>query len=464
MIRILTLLLILSASNTLWAQIPQAVTNKLNNTYDSICTKLNIKGSSASILVPNMGIWKRSFGISHIGKPTSTEMLFTLGSNTKTYTAAVILKLDQLKMLSLDDTIGKWFSNVPNVNGKATVRQLLNHTSGIASYTDNNTFWTEVFKNLDKPWTPEEIFPYITAPTFAPGANWAYSNSNYLLAGIIITKVANSSLAASYKNYIFSPAGLTKTFLLGEETTNIDVAHHWSISIGNPFLTDWEAQNLSYLAMDKVSWAAGGLYGTAEDNVQFWNALFHTKTIIADSMLTKMKVARNIGGGMAYGLGVFSLSGFNGRTVYSHGGSNLGGRNENIYDPISGYSISVLTNQDSISNNTILTQLVRNLHKNLLDLKVGVKEDDIAIDKPIHIYPNPSNGSFTIYLSNQLAQNEATITIIDINGKKVYEASSALHSAAQTVNIDMNSLQAGMYFVQVKSAANTFSQKIILNK
>jgi D-alanyl-D-alanine carboxypeptidase len=464
MIRILTLLLILSASNTLWAQIPQAVTNKLNNTYDSICAKLNIKGSSAAILVPNMGIWKRSYGISHIGKPTSTEMLFTLGSNTKTYTAVVILKLHQLGMLNLEDTIGKWFKNIPHVNGAITIRQLLNHTSGIASYTDNNAFWTEVMKDLDKSWTPEDILPYIPAPTFAPGASWAYSNSNYLLAGIIIEKVSKLSLAGSYRNYILNPLNLSKTILRSEESTTMDVAHHWSISIGNPFLTDWEAQNLSYVAMDKVAWAAGGLYGTAENNVQFFDALFKTKTIIVDSMLNKMKITRNIGNGVAYGLGIFTYTNFNARTVYSHGGSNLGGVNENIFDPVSGYSISVLTNQDSISNNIVLTRLVLNLHKNLIDLKVGVKNDDITIDKPIQIYPNPSNGSFTIYLGNQVAQNEATIAITDINGKTVYEATNALLGAPQTVNIDINSLQAGMYFVQVKSATNTFLQKLILNK
>ena len=109
-------LLFLVGYNCLLAQIPQALNDNLNQTYDSLCNKLNLKGSSAAIIIPNMGTWKRNYGISHIGKSTDTEMLFTLGSNTKTYTATVILKLHQMGLLNLNDTIGKWFNNVKNVN------------------------------------------------------------------------------------------------------------------------------------------------------------------------------------------------------------------------------------------------------------------------------------------------------------------------------------------------------------
>jgi hypothetical protein len=127
-------------------------------------------------------------------------MLFTLGSNTKTYTSSVVLKLHELKLLNLSDTIGKWFANNPNINGKITITQLLNHTSGVASYTENAAFWELVNADLTKKWTPEEIVPYIPAPSFALGTRWEYSNSNFLLAGLIIKSYSPSCSSINPKN------------------------------------------------------------------------------------------------------------------------------------------------------------------------------------------------------------------------------------------------------------------------
>ncbi len=450
-------LLFLVGYNCLLAQIPQALNDNLNQTYDSLCNKLNLKGSSAAIIIPNMGTWKRNYGISHIGKSTDTEMLFTLGSNTKTYTATVILKLHQMGLLNLNDTIGKWFNNVKNVIGSIKVQQLLNHTSGIAGYTDNSALWTAVNTNLGKNWTMEEILPYIGTPSFAPGSNWAYSNSNFLLAGIIIKQVTGKTLADAYRAYIFNPCNLSKTFLLADESANMDVAHHWSVRIGNTYLTDWESLGLSYIAMNSVANAAGGLYATAEDNAKFYNALFNTKIIIADSMLGKMKTVRNIGGGAGYGLGLFSYSNFNGRTVYSHGGTNLGGINENLFDPLNNCSISILSNQDSVSNNQLLTQIVLNLHKRLILAKASIEDIAKESSDNFEVFPNPSNGKFNFSFKGLNDEKIEQILLSDLNGESIQK-----FSAIDNV-IQMQSKQNGVYVLIVKlSSGKTISQKLVL--
>lgn len=441
----------------LCAQIPQSLNDKLNQTYDSLCGKLNIKGSSAAIIVPYMGTWKRNYGISHIGKSTDNEMLFTLGSNTKTYTATVVLKLHQMGLLNLNDTIGKWFNNVKNVKGSIKVQQLLNHTSGIASYTDNSALWTAVNTDLGKNWTMEEILPYIGTPTFAPGTNWDYSNSNFLLAGIIIKQITVKTLAEAYRTYIFNPCNLSKTFLLADEKTNMDVAHHWSVSIGNTYLTDWESLGLSYIAMNSVANSAGGLYATAEDNAKFFNALFNTKIIIADSMLSKMKTVRNIGGGAGYGLGLFSYSNFNGRTVYSHGGTNLGGINENLFDPINNCSISVLSNQDSVSNNLLLTQIVLNLHKQLISAKAGIEDLTYVSGDNFEVYPNPSNGYFNINFKGLNDEKIEQILLTDLNGKSIQELNGSVN------DLQLQTNQNGVYYLLVQlSSGKTIRKKVVL--
>ncbi len=439
------------------AQIPQSLNDKLNQTYDSLCNKLNIKGSSAAIIIPYMGTWKRNYGISHIGKSTDTEMLFTLGSNTKTYTATVILKLHQMGLLNLNDTIGKWFKNVKNIKGSIKIQQLLNHTSGIASYTDNSELWAAVKTDLGKNWAMEDILPFIGTPTFTPGTNWAYSNSNFLLAGIIIKQVTGKTLADAYRSYIFTPCNLSKTFLLEDVNPNMDVAHHWSVGIGNTYLTDWESLGFSYIAMNSVANAAGGLYATAEDNAKFFNALFNTKIIVVDSMLSKMKMIRSIGGGAGYGLGLFSYSNFNGRTVYSHGGTNLGGINENLFDPVNNCSISVLTNQDSVSNNIILTQMVLNLHKQLIASKASLEHLKQESNDYFEVYPNPSNGKFTIYCNGLKGDEIKQILLTDMNGKSIQEISGSLN------DVQLQNNQNGVYFLLVQlSSGKTISKKLVL--
>jgi D-alanyl-D-alanine carboxypeptidase len=439
-------LLILSAlfcSQIIQAQIPQNLTDKLNHTYDSLCARYHIKGSSAAVFIPNMGTWKRTYGVSYAGTPINENMLISLGSNTKTYTASVILKLHQDGLLNIDDTIGKWFVNVPNIKGSITIKQLLGQTSGIASYTDNITFWSTINSDLTKKWTPDEILPYIGPQLFNPGANWGYSNSNFLLAGIIITKVTNKSLAEAYHQYIFTPIGLSKTILATEETTSMEYAHRWSDGIGNPYLTDFDDMGYSYDAMNSVSWAAGGLYATAEDNALFFDGLFNKKSMMADSMLAKMKTVRTVGNGMSYGLGLMALAGFNGRTVYSHGGSNTGANNENVYDPISGCAISLLTNQDSISNNQLLVGIVLPLHKNLVDLKAGIGNPEMNGITAV-VYPNPSTG--TINIDTKDISYPLGFSLYDLSGKKI--RSEQLHSAHAALDLDC---APGLYFYALVS-------------
>lgn len=209
--------------------------------------------------------------------------------------------------------------------------------------------------------------------------------------------------------------------------------------------------------MNSVANAAGGLYATAEDNAKFFNALFNTKIIIADSMLSKMKTVRNIGSGAGYGLGIFSYSNFNGRTVYSHGGTNLGGINENLFDPVNNCSISVLSNQDSVSNNLLLTQVVLNLHKQLISAKANIEDLAKESSDYFEVYPNPTNGKFSINYKGLNDDKMVQITLTDMNGKSI----QAISSIDNTVQLQ--SEQNGVYFLSVQlSSGKTISKKVVL--
>lgn len=140
------------------AQIPQAFANHLQYLLDSACAKNKVKGVSAAVLIPGMGVWKGSYGVSHGTVKITPETWLPIGSNTKTFTAAILLQLQEEGKLDLDDSIGKWIQNVPNVNGQITIRQMLNHTSDIYNFTNNPAFSAALNADYTKFWQPKTTF------------------------------------------------------------------------------------------------------------------------------------------------------------------------------------------------------------------------------------------------------------------------------------------------------------------
>lgn len=107
--------------------------------------------------------------------PITTDRTFTIGSNTKTYVALFLLKLQEQGVLSLNDTIGTWIKNKPYVNGKVTIRQLLNHTSGFGDFSYNPDFIAAIKADFNRVWQPEEMCQFFATPYFStPGSGYDY--------------------------------------------------------------------------------------------------------------------------------------------------------------------------------------------------------------------------------------------------------------------------------------------------
>ncbi|MBS1771383.1 MAG: serine hydrolase [Bacteroidetes bacterium] len=429
------------AASNVHAQIPPAIANHLQYMLDSFCKKRNIKGASAAVLVPGMGIWKGASGLSYDGVPLISDMWLPIGSNTKTYTAAIILKLQEEGKLSLDDTIGKWLQNIPNVNGQITIRQMLNHTSGLYNYTNNSAFFTAMNSDYTKVYQPEDMLVFIGAPSFAPGAGWEYSNTNFLLAGLIIKKILNEPFHTTVRSKILTPQGFSNTIVFPQETPNGTVPHGWTEDNGH--LIDMQAtynwENTAFLSMAS---SAGAIVSTAEDNVKFWDALM-TGKIINSTSLSQMMTTVSIGNGASYGLGVFRYAGINGHTGYCHGGTCFGYINENFRDSVNGICITALSNQDSVYNNLLFNYVVVPMHKYLLNLPpAGITNVDEF--PTMRIYPNPANNNVNIQISN--LQHSSQIEVYDMTGRMVE------HSVIDNGNntIDLSSLAAGTYITRIK--------------
>ncbi len=321
------------------------------------------------MLVPDVGIWKKAYGESHTGVPINTNMILTIGSNTKTYIATLMLKLQEKGLLNISDTIGKWIINKPYTNGKVTIKQLLNHTSGFGDFSYNPLFIEAIRTDFYRGWQPEEMYQFFEPPYFTtPGSDYRYSDQNTLLAGIIIEKVTNEPLKNSLRELVLSPVGLDKTVYYPFEKTTLTIPHSWSADYSvTGELEDLDAIGYSRIAFCSADNAAGGMLSTAEENARFWNALMSGKNINQNSLeLMKQFVpagAPNFG----YGLCLEQRINFlNGRTVFAHNGYVPGSINDNAYDPQSGVCITILTNQDAIKN---CKPVLETLHKVTLQYK-----------------------------------------------------------------------------------------------
>jgi D-alanyl-D-alanine carboxypeptidase len=229
---------------------------------------------------------------------------FRVGSVTKTFVATVVLQLAGEGRLSLDDTVERWLPGlVPNGQG-ITIRQLLNHTSGLFDYTQDPAILRPyVHGHLTVVRAPRTLVARATAhpPLFAPGAKWSYSNTGYIVLGLIVEAAAGDSLGAQLQQRVFAPLGLRGTTF--DSSPRIRGRHaHGYLAIGKGPARDVSVFHPSF------AWAAGAIVSTADDLARFYRALLQGRLLRAD-LLGAMKTTVAMGPpGESYGLGLWKTS------------------------------------------------------------------------------------------------------------------------------------------------------------
>lgn len=230
-----------------------------------------------AVLVAQDGkiLYQGGFGLAEVASktPITPETKFRIGSVTKQFTAAAILKLAEQGKLALTDPLAKFYPKVPNAP-KITLRHLLTHTSGLASYTSRPNF----FVGVTRPTTPADLLASLEkdAPDFEPGANFAYCNSGYFLLAEIVAQVSGQSFADYLRTTFFEPLGMKGTGIFVNATPPAGAALGYALHEEQvlPAL-DWE-----------MSWAggAGALYSTVGDLFRWTEALHAGRVVNADSL------------------------------------------------------------------------------------------------------------------------------------------------------------------------------------
>jgi D-alanyl-D-alanine carboxypeptidase len=246
-------------------------------------------GVVAAVQTPDF-MWVRAMGVADraSGEPMTPEVHHRIGSITKTFTATLLLKAADEGLLSLDDTIDKYVKGVPN-GDRITLRQMSDMTSGIASYTEDKQWDNEWLSDLTRVWKPEELaqIGIKDSPLFEPGTEWFYSNTNYVLLGLVLEKVTGKPIGDLYREQIIKPLELKETSFPGANSAlPKPYDHGYTLQGKSPGSkpidsTDWSPSE---------AWTAGEMISTVDDLLIYGRALGTGKGLLSSQQQTERLV------------------------------------------------------------------------------------------------------------------------------------------------------------------------------
>ncbi len=302
------------------------------NTYVAAIT--NIKGMSAAVYLPGQGIWQGTAGVSYTGQPITSDMEFGIASNTKLFVSAAMLILEENHILSLDDSLSDWLPSYPNINPNITIRQLLNHTSGVQDPIFLSPWMDTIMANPTRVFTPTEVLTWVGTPLFAPGVSWSYSNVNYILAGMVAESATGMHISQIIRDSILTPLNLDSTFYDVEEPEFGTIAHRWYNTI--------DYNDTSRVGLNTAGGSAGSLFSNSGDMIKWYHAIMNGQ-LLSPASFAELTTFVPTGGAYTYGLGLENQTWF-GHNTYAHGGSTWGYKSRMVYDPCMGAVVCGLVN------------------------------------------------------------------------------------------------------------------------
>lgn len=294
--------------------------NSLENRLESYIDACNLNGLSASVLVAKDGNILYSGGVGLRNKteklPVTEETIFTTGSLTKQFTATAILKLQEGLKLSVNDSIYKFFEDVPKDKQNITIHQLLTHTSGIVGNLDYGVDFVPISKE-------EFINQVYNSPLdFEPGKQYSYSNVGYSLLAMIIENISQSDYETYLQKHLFQKAGMQHTGYLLPRWDTTQIAHGYKCG------EDWGTHLLKWQAdSNQISWhlkGNGGILSNPSDLYKWYIALKENKIISKKSyeQLTYSHVKENESGDSHYAYGWTIMNSDRNAKIIAHNGSN----------------------------------------------------------------------------------------------------------------------------------------------
>ena len=309
-------------------------------------------GAAAIVMKDGQVLWSGGRGLADIesGRPIAPDTVFRIGSITKQFTAAVVLQLVAEGKLSLDDPLSRFFPDWPQPGARATVRQLLNHTSGLPEFTAVPGYMGS--EATMRPVTTADLVAVIRgrpSPS-EPGQRWQYNNSGYVLLGAIVEQLTGKAWHEAVAERLTRPLGLS-TIGYGP-ATETDPAR------ARPYIFEGGGFTAARGVHMSVGHAAGALVGSVGDLARWTQALHHGRVVSPELYREMTAPGPLAGGGRApYGFGLHLIE-YRGQPAFRHGGAAAGVDTGSIYVPAEDLFVAVLSNTNSLDSSVTVQRLV----------------------------------------------------------------------------------------------------------
>lgn len=367
----------------------------------------------AAVVVTEKGktIFQHCYGLADIEHniPITSKTMFNLASVAKQFTAFGILLLEKEGKIGLEDDIHKYLPNLPNYSKPVTIRNLLNHTSGIWEYYSTLVYYCGYDK--DDHFTLDEKMELLKQQKkllFEPGSQWSYCNTNYLLLSLIVEKVTGITFQEWTKNNIFEPLGMENSFFI-KNSSQLIMDKAESYKKGKDRFLNEPGPWVNAVGM-------GYLFTNLEDMV-LWMDNFRTKKVGGENVIDKMfqKTKLNNGSESFYGYGVGVLE-RSGKLIIGHSGQTSGYKTADLYCPELELGITLLANERSINSESLVN--------NIFDIYIG---KDVTADV--------------------VSKNEEEFLPLDAKAAEQYTGGYIVENlnAKLAVNIDEHSLHCAFY-------------------
>ncbi|HEY9378417.1 MAG TPA: serine hydrolase domain-containing protein, partial [Jiangellaceae bacterium] len=319
---------------------------------DVAAVTLAVDGPGRSRLVTASGTEERDGET-----PATAGAQFRVASITKLFIATVVLQLVEEGKLRLDDQVAAYVPGFRHASS-VTIRQLLNHTSGIPDYTRTEHFHEGLLENRDRVWSTDEMLALVAnvRRDFAPGTDYLYCNTGYLLLGSVIDTITGSTWAAEIRRRILDPLRLRHTYVAGAEPVPGGVLPGYADADMDGDVDNVDAGG-PWPSLETTEGPAGAIVSTAADLAVFADALFRGKLLRPNTLRQMVAAGPHHPRNANYGLGVEISRPDYRLTVWGHGGFTLGFKSALWYVPEHDVIVVVLAN-DAGANTSDLAELV----------------------------------------------------------------------------------------------------------
>lgn len=325
-----------------------AAARRFQGTLDRVRREQEIPGAAAAVVIPGEGVWVGASGVADVRtrEPVRAETLFEVASVTKTFVAALVLKLAEDGVLGLDDRLARWVPRFPG-SRRITLRQLLNHTSGTADFaTDGRFVSAQRRRGMTATWTPKQLLRYAPESLAEPGERWHYSNTNYLLLGLVIERATDSTVGRQLHRRLLPRSTFGRIVFQPEERPRGAVAVGYMDLDNDPELE--ATLNNPYVpstAEAHISWSSGSMLASAGDVARAADMLFRGDRLSARSRREMTRWVKALDP-PEYGLGL-GRDQLAGEEVWGHSGDIVGFHADVWHLPRSGATVAALINHQA---------------------------------------------------------------------------------------------------------------------